>query len=491
MYRCYDKTRWGDAVQIRSVVLGFLKVGVIGFGGGSALIPVVDKEIVKTRKLLSQDVFQEHVIVANITPGALPVKLGAAAGEKIAGPMGALAGALSVAFPGTFLSLLLVSVINILPGGALTQIEFASVGILSFILILLTKYISSVWRTSKQEGIGALCVLVTLLSCFFSAGKELQLLIKSFGPDISLPFDLSAINILALAFFAIFVLSGREKPLRIVVVTITGVLYIACMSGLVQNKYLRLAICAIMLISATSSMIQSLRSESAGGKIDFRAIVTRILMFIGPPLVLGAMAIAVGWIDPKFLANAFLSTVTSFGGGEAYLTVADDVFVGGGYISKEILYTQILPVVNALPGPILIKILAAVGFYVGGAHGGLFPGFCTGFICFLAGIGASCAVFVLVYEIFKSFSALKIFHSLKSLIQPVICGLLLSTMLSIMESMLRTYSSVSPASLFSLLIIGGLILAGVFIGKRFSSIICILVQGGLSLLVCNLLAYLF
>lgn len=45
----------------------------------------------------------------------------------------------------------------------------------------------------------------------------------------------------------------------------------------------------------------------------------------------------------------------SFGGGDAYMTIADGIFVGGGMITSQQYYNHIVPAVNVLPGSILCK----------------------------------------------------------------------------------------------------------------------------------------
>jgi chromate transporter len=46
-----------------------IKVGVIGFGGGNALIPVLEQEVVNEKKLVSKDEYDKSVIAATLTPG--------------------------------------------------------------------------------------------------------------------------------------------------------------------------------------------------------------------------------------------------------------------------------------------------------------------------------------------------------------------------------------------------------------------------------------
>lgn len=64
------------------------KIGCIGFGGGSALIPVIEEEIVKKQKLDTRENLDKDIIVASITPGALPVEIAASVGKRNFGRAG-------------------------------------------------------------------------------------------------------------------------------------------------------------------------------------------------------------------------------------------------------------------------------------------------------------------------------------------------------------------------------------------------------------------
>ena len=66
-----------------------------------------------------------------------------------------------------------------------------------------------------------------------------------------------------------------------------------------------------------------------------------------------------------YLGQGFLSSLLSFGGGDAYLTIADGIFVQGGTTEAADFYGQLVPVANALPGSILCKILTGIGYLAG------------------------------------------------------------------------------------------------------------------------------
>ena len=123
-------------MQNRKTILdflkAFLKVGFIGFGGGSALIPVIEKEVVENKRLIDSDDFTKKTIIANITPGAIATKLGALANTKFS-----LIGAYAVSLPGVIMAIVLIAVFSFLGDNAISYINYTSVGISTFIILLL------------------------------------------------------------------------------------------------------------------------------------------------------------------------------------------------------------------------------------------------------------------------------------------------------------------------------------------------------------------
>lgn len=79
-----------------------MKIGCIGFGGGNALIPVIQKVIVDEKKIVDQNEYEEDVVVASITPGALPVEIAGGIGRRLFGWKGLLSGSGGMSFPGAF-----------------------------------------------------------------------------------------------------------------------------------------------------------------------------------------------------------------------------------------------------------------------------------------------------------------------------------------------------------------------------------------------------
>ena len=94
--------------------LSMTKVGCIGFGGGSILIPVIESEVVDRCKFDTKEQYNKDVIVASITPGALPVEIAGSFGKRNFGWAGMVLGSVGIAFPGALLTVLLLTLVYLL-----------------------------------------------------------------------------------------------------------------------------------------------------------------------------------------------------------------------------------------------------------------------------------------------------------------------------------------------------------------------------------------
>ena len=87
-----------------SFFLSMLWIGIIGFGGGSALIPVIGDAVTKEKRFVSEEEYQKNVVAAAVTPGALPVEIAAGLGRGLYGRLGMVLSAICMALPGSLLT---------------------------------------------------------------------------------------------------------------------------------------------------------------------------------------------------------------------------------------------------------------------------------------------------------------------------------------------------------------------------------------------------
>ena len=88
--------------------LAFLRIGFFTFGGGLAMIPLIEEEIVKRKAYLSEEEFVNTIAMVQSMPGAIAINMAGAVGSKINGYKGALACYFGVVLP-SFLTIYLIA----------------------------------------------------------------------------------------------------------------------------------------------------------------------------------------------------------------------------------------------------------------------------------------------------------------------------------------------------------------------------------------------
>ncbi len=86
----------------------FFKIGIVGFGGGWAILPIIEREVVNNSHWLTPLEFNDLVAIAGSTPGPVAVNAATYIGFKMAGVFGAMAATMGVVTP-PFLIILLIS----------------------------------------------------------------------------------------------------------------------------------------------------------------------------------------------------------------------------------------------------------------------------------------------------------------------------------------------------------------------------------------------
>jgi chromate transporter len=87
----------------------FLKIGCMTFGGGYAMIPVLEREIMGKKNWVTMDEVMDYYTIAQITPGIIAVNTATFIGCKRKGPLGGIAATVSFLVPG-ILVMIIISV---------------------------------------------------------------------------------------------------------------------------------------------------------------------------------------------------------------------------------------------------------------------------------------------------------------------------------------------------------------------------------------------
>lgn len=94
--------------KILNLFLTFLKIGAFTFGGGYAMIALIENEFVSKKKWIDKDEFLDMVAIAESTPGPIAINSATFIGYKTAGISGAVASTVGVCIP-SFLIIYIIS----------------------------------------------------------------------------------------------------------------------------------------------------------------------------------------------------------------------------------------------------------------------------------------------------------------------------------------------------------------------------------------------
>ena len=85
----------------------FFKIGLFSFGGGFAMIPLIQREVIEKNRWIDEKDFLDMLVLAQSTPGPIAVNTAVFVGYKTAGTMGAIAATLGTVLPSFIVILLL------------------------------------------------------------------------------------------------------------------------------------------------------------------------------------------------------------------------------------------------------------------------------------------------------------------------------------------------------------------------------------------------
>ena len=89
--------------------LTFAKVGVCTFGGGYAMLPILQRELVENRGWATEDDLADYYAVGQCTPGIIAVNTATFVGAKQAGVTGSVVASLGIVFPSVVIILLIAA----------------------------------------------------------------------------------------------------------------------------------------------------------------------------------------------------------------------------------------------------------------------------------------------------------------------------------------------------------------------------------------------
>ena len=146
-----------------NLFLEFMKIGAFTFGGGYAMIPLIEKEIVNKYQWLTMKQFTDLIAIAEMTPGPMAVNSATLVGYKVAKFWGAVVSTLGVVLPSFLIIWAIASVFSQFQNNPIVQAAFK--GLRPAVLGLIIVAAISISKTSiLSEYKSILIVIGTVLA---------------------------------------------------------------------------------------------------------------------------------------------------------------------------------------------------------------------------------------------------------------------------------------------------------------------------------------
>ena len=121
--------------KLPELFLTFAKVGVTTFGGGPAMLPILQREIVEGKGWATEEELTDYYAIGQCTPGVIAVNTATFIGQKLGGIPGGIVATLGIVFPSLVIITLLATLIQTFSDIVWVQQAFAGIRVCVCVLI--------------------------------------------------------------------------------------------------------------------------------------------------------------------------------------------------------------------------------------------------------------------------------------------------------------------------------------------------------------------
>ena len=122
--------------ELLEMFLTFARIGGLTFGGGYAMLPMLQKEVVEHRHWATEDELMDYYAVGQCTPGVIAVNTATFIGYRQRGVIGAIAATLGVVFPSLVIITIIAAFISNVAEMPAVMNAFAGIRVCVVVLIL-------------------------------------------------------------------------------------------------------------------------------------------------------------------------------------------------------------------------------------------------------------------------------------------------------------------------------------------------------------------
>lgn len=155
--------------ELWSLFTTFCRIGGFTFGGGYAMLPMLQKEVVEKHHWATEDEVLDYFAIGQCTPGVIFVNTATFVGYKQKGVPGAIAATIGSVFPSVCIVMFISAVLSNFAELAVVQHAFAGIRVAVSVLI-----INAIIGLRKKSIVDKLCVGIALGAFLASAWLDIS-----------------------------------------------------------------------------------------------------------------------------------------------------------------------------------------------------------------------------------------------------------------------------------------------------------------------------
>ena len=148
--------------KLIKMFLSFLKIGAFTFGGGYAMIPLIEEEVVNKNHWIEKEDFMDLLVISQSLPGALAINCSTFIGYKLGGILGGIIAMLGVTLPSFLIILIIATFFMQFRDNYYVNIAFK--GINAAVPMLVLAGVTSLLKGLKKNFQSAIIIVVALVA---------------------------------------------------------------------------------------------------------------------------------------------------------------------------------------------------------------------------------------------------------------------------------------------------------------------------------------
>ena len=141
------------------------KIGSVTFGGGYAMLPILERELIEKRKWTTDEELMNWYAISQVTPGVIAVNVSTFIGQKIMGTIGGIISTLGIVTP----SLIIITIIALFINNfaEIVWVQKALTGINVAVAAILSKAAFTFAKKSIKNVLGIVLFVISFILIFF------------------------------------------------------------------------------------------------------------------------------------------------------------------------------------------------------------------------------------------------------------------------------------------------------------------------------------